>query len=116
VRFLLWADPEGRVRFAPLGGDTFLRLIPAAEREALPDSLVLATPDGRILTRSAAVLALLDGMGGLWRVAGRLAHVVPRPLADSAYDGIARIRERLAPKPTGACPVVPEPARSRFDV
>jgi predicted DCC family thiol-disulfide oxidoreductase YuxK len=87
-----------------------------AEREALPDSLVLATPDRRILTRSAAVLALLDGMGGLWRLAGRLACVAPRPLADAAYDGIARIRKRLAPTPDGVCPIVPEPVQSRFDV
>jgi len=116
VRFLLWADPGGEVRFASLGSDRFRRRIPEAEREPLPDSLVLVTPDGRVLTRSAAVLTLLDGMGGLWRVAGRLGRVVPRPLADCAYDGIARIRKRLAPKPNGACPVVPAPARSRFDV
>jgi predicted DCC family thiol-disulfide oxidoreductase YuxK len=116
VRFLLWADPDGEVRFAPLGGESFQRRIPAAQREALPDSLVLATPDGRVLTRSVAVLALMDGMGGLWRVAGRLAALVPRSLADAVYDGIARIRRRLAPKPSGACPIVPEPARSRFDV
>ena len=115
VRFLLWADPEGDARFAPLGGETFLRRIPAAEREVLPDSLVLVTTDGRVLTRSAAVLALLDGMGGLWRVGGRVAGLAPRPLADALYDGIARIRERLAPRPSGACPIVPEPGRSRFD-
>jgi predicted DCC family thiol-disulfide oxidoreductase YuxK len=116
VRFLLWADPEGEVRFAPLGGESFHRRIPADERRTLPDSLVLVTTDGRILTRSTAVLALLDGMGGLWRVAGWLVRLVPRPLADVVYDGIARIRKRLAPKPSGACPVVAEPLRSRFDV
>jgi predicted DCC family thiol-disulfide oxidoreductase YuxK len=116
VRFLLWADPDGEVRFAPLGGDSFLRRIPAAEREVLPDSLVLVTPDGRILTRSAAVLAILNDMGGLWRLAGRLAGLVPRPLADAVYNGVARIRKRLAPKPSGACPIVPEPVRSRFEV
>lgn len=116
VRFLLWADPGGDVRFAPLGGDSFERHIPATEREALPDSLVLVTTDGRVLTRSAAVLALLEGMGGLWRFGGRLARIVPRPLADAVYDGIARVRKRLAPKPSGACPIVPEPVRSRFDV
>jgi predicted DCC family thiol-disulfide oxidoreductase YuxK len=115
VRLLLWADPEGEVRFAPLGGECFERRIPASERETLPDSLVLVTTDGRVLTRSAAVLALLDDMGGPWRLAGRLARLVPRPLADPLYDGIARIRSRLAPKPNGACPIVPEPARSRFD-
>lgn len=116
VRFLLWADPEGEVRFAPLGGEAFRRRIPAEERERLPDSLVLVTGQGRLLTRSAAVLALLEDMvGGGWRFAGRMAGLVPRPLADAVYDAVARVRSRLAPKPNGACPIVPEPIRSRFD-
>ena len=56
VRFVLWADPEGRAfRFAPLGGDTFQALVSAGERERLPDSLVVrTTEDGRLLTRSTA--------------------------------------------------------------
>jgi predicted DCC family thiol-disulfide oxidoreductase YuxK len=116
VRFLLWADPEGEVRFAPLGGASFHRRISPEEREALPDSLVLVTTDGRVLTRSAAVLALLDGLGGACRLTGRGVALVPRPLADAVYDGIARIRRRLAPTPRGACPVVPDAVRSRFDV
>jgi predicted DCC family thiol-disulfide oxidoreductase YuxK len=115
VRFLLWAEPEGEVRFAPLGGDSFQRRIPAAEREALPDSLVLVTTDGRVLTRSAAILTLLDQMSGFWRLLGRMGALVPRPLADALYDGVARTRRRLAPKPSGDCPVVPGPGRSRFD-
>ena len=115
VRFLLWADPEGEIRFAPLGGETFHRRVPAPERERLPDSLVLVTGAGQVLTRSAAVLALLGGMGGGWRLAGRLAGLVPRLLADAVYDGIARARRWLAPRPSGVCPIVPEPARSRFD-
>jgi len=115
VRFLLWADPRGEVRFAPLGGEAFVRRVPSEERERLPDSLVLVTGDGRLLTRSTAVLALLEDMGVGWRLLGRLASVVPRPLADAVYEGVARIRKRLAPKPSGACPIVPEPVRSRFD-
>jgi predicted DCC family thiol-disulfide oxidoreductase YuxK len=116
VRFLLWADPGGEVRLAPLGGESFRRHIPETEREALPDSLVLLTTDGRVLSRSAAVTTLLSGLGGFWRLGGRLMRLVPRPLADAVYDGVARIRHRLAPRPSGACPIVPESVRSRFDV
>jgi predicted DCC family thiol-disulfide oxidoreductase YuxK len=116
VRFVLWADPGGEVRFAPLGGGTFQRRIPAALRETLPDSLVLVTTDGRVLTRSAAVLSLLGGMSGIWRLVGRMGALLPRSLADALYDGMARIRRRLAPRPSGVCPVVPAPERARFDV
>jgi predicted DCC family thiol-disulfide oxidoreductase YuxK len=115
VRFVLGADPRGATRFAPLGGETFLRRVAEGERESLPDSLVLVTPDGRLLTRSAAVLHLLREMGGLWRGLAAVAGVVPRGLADALYDGLARRRHWIAPRPSGVCPVVPEPVRKRFD-
>ncbi len=115
VRFALWADPQGQTRFAPLGGETFLRQVAEAKREGLPDSLVLVTPAGRLLIRSAAVLALLQEMGGLWRGLAAIGGVVPRGLADTLYDGFARRRHWIARRPEGVCPVVPEPVRKRFD-
>lgn len=113
---MLWAD-RGRLplRFAPLGGPTFLGLVPEAERARLPDSLVVRTEDGRLLTRSAAVVHLLKRLGGPWRVIGTLGACVPRPLLDWTYDGIARVRHRLFAKPDEACPVVPRDLRARFD-
>jgi predicted DCC family thiol-disulfide oxidoreductase YuxK len=115
VRFALAVDPRGETRFAPLGGETFLRRVPEAEREGLPDSLVMLTRDGRVLTRSEGVLSLLREMGGLWRALAALVAVVPRGLTDVVYDGVARVRHRVFPRPEGVCPVVPGPARSRFD-
>lgn len=113
---MLWADRGGLpLRFAPLGGPTFLGLVPQAERVRLPDSLVVRTEDGRLLTRSAAVVHLLKRLGGLWRVIGTLGACVPRPLLDWTYDGIARVRHRLFAKPDEACPVVPRDLRARFD-
>ena len=115
VRFVLWADPEGRAfRFAPLGGATFEAEVPAAERAQLPDSLVLRTAEGALLTRSAGVLHLLRRLGGVWRGLALLFGLVPRPLRDAAYDFVARIRLRLFARPDDACPVVPPPLRGRF--
>ena len=115
VRFVLWADPEGRAfRFAPLGGATFEAEVPAAERAQLPDSLVLRTAEGALLTRSAGVLHLLRRLGGVWRGLALLFGLVPRPLRDAAYDFVARIRLRLFARPDDACPVVPPPLRARF--
>ncbi len=115
VRYLLWADPGGETRLAPLGGETFHRHVPVAEQERLPDSLALLTRDGRILTRSEGVLQLLREVGGVWRVLAALGAVVPRGLADAAYDAVARARHRLFARPEDACPVPPGPARARFD-
>jgi predicted DCC family thiol-disulfide oxidoreductase YuxK len=113
---VLWADPRGlRFRFAPLGGPTFLAGVPESDRVRLPDSLVVRTEGGQLLTRSAAVVHLLKRLGGLWRVIGTLGGCLPSLLLDWTYDGIARIRHRLFAKPDDACPIVPRELRVRFD-
>jgi predicted DCC family thiol-disulfide oxidoreductase YuxK len=115
VRFVLWADPGGVLRFAPLGGDTFRSRVREDEREGLPDSLVLLTSEGRLRTRSEAVVEILRQLGGRWRLVAALVALVPRSLADALYDAVARVRHRLFARPPDVCPVVPPPLRSRFD-
>lgn len=112
---MLWADRGGVLHFAPLGGETFGSRVREDEREGLPDSLVLLTPEGRLRTRSAAVVETLRTLGGRWRLLAALVAVVPRPAADALYDAVARIRHRLFAHPADVCPVVPPPLRSRFD-
>jgi predicted DCC family thiol-disulfide oxidoreductase YuxK len=117
VRFVLAEDRSGDAfRFAPIGGDRFQASIPEAERRALPDSLVLRTADGRLLTRSAGVLHLLARLGGLWRVAAIALRALPTAARDAAYDLVAAIRYRLFARPTESCPLVPASLRERFDV
>lgn len=115
VRFLLAEDPDGiAFRFAPLGSDTFVAHVPEAERARLPDSLVLLTVDGRVLTRSAAVRHLMERLGGIWRALAAALHVVPAAAQDATYDAIARLRHRLFARPKDACPLLPPHLRARF--
>lgn len=114
VRFALGRDREGRLRFAPLGGETFQEVVDPAARATLPDSLVLRTEDGRLLTRTSALAVVLGELPGLWPLLGRLLRRVPRPLRDMVYDAVAKVRRRVFPKPEGACPVVPAGLRERF--
>ena len=117
VRFVLARDPEGRAfRFAPLDSTTFRAAASVEVRAGLPDSIVLATEDGRLLTRSDAVLHLLHRIGGGWRVLAALGRVVPRGLRDAAYDLVARVRYRVFGREDEACPVIPPALRSRFDL
>lgn len=116
VRFAIARDRDGsRFRFAPLGGDAFRRLVPEAAQGGLPDSIVALTADGTLLARSAAVIHVLDRIGGAWRLPGALLTLVPRPLRDLGYDGIARVRRRLFRRPTDPCPVAPPGLRARFE-
>jgi predicted DCC family thiol-disulfide oxidoreductase YuxK len=116
VRFLLAEDRDGRgFRFAPLASDAFERSVPPEIRAELPDSLVLVTPDGRVSTRSAALLEAGAALGGLWRLLAAAARVIPRRLLDRGYDFIARMRTRMFRKPDDACPLLPPDLRARFD-
>jgi len=116
VRFAIARDRDGsRFRFAALGGEAFRRLVPEPARAGLPDSIVVLTPDGRLLTRSAAVIHILERIGGSWRLSGGLLGLIPRAIRDLGYDGIARIRYRFFSKPLDTCPVTPPTLRKRFD-
>lgn len=100
--------------FAPLGGETFLESVPGDVRATLPDSLVLRAPDGRLRVRSAAVVEGLRLAGGPGRALAALLRRVPVPLADGAYDLVARARRALIRPPGSACPVVPAAQRARM--
>jgi predicted DCC family thiol-disulfide oxidoreductase YuxK len=117
VRFLLAEDPEGRTfRFAPRDSQAFRVQVPAEWQAGLPDSLVVVTADGRLLTRSAGVLHILERLGGLWRVLAAAGRLVPRPLRDTAYDLMARTRYRIFGRKEEACPLLPPHLRARFDL
>jgi len=116
VKFVLRHDHSGTAfRFAPLQGKTFLARVSCAERAALPDSMIVQTPDGELLPRSDALVHILRRLGRGWRAAGAVLGVVPRPLRDAAYDWIARTRYGIFGRTTDSCPVMSPEQRTRFD-
>jgi predicted DCC family thiol-disulfide oxidoreductase YuxK len=116
VKFVLKHDRTGEAfRFAPLQGESFGALVPAAEREALPDSIVVRTTEGALLVRSAAFLHILRRLGWGWRVLAAILAVVPRVLRDAAYDFVARVRYRIFGRRDDVCPLVPAELRKRFE-
>lgn len=84
-------------RFAPLQGETALRLLPdplrsnAANPDARPDALVVWS-EGRLLVGADAVLVVLEAMGGFGAALARILHLVPRSLREFGYRSIARLR------------------------
>lgn len=117
MRFVLARDPDGRAfRFAPLEGEAFRVAVPAATRAGLPDSLVVLTADGRLLTRSSAALHILGRLGGGWGALAVLGRPVPTAWRDAVYDLVARVRYRVFGRKDDACPVIPAGLRGRFDL
>jgi predicted DCC family thiol-disulfide oxidoreductase YuxK len=116
VRFAIARDRDGsRFRFAALGGEAFRRRVSPSAQAGLPDSIVVLTPDGSLLTRSGAIIHILDRLDRPWGWVGNVLRLVPRGIRDRGYDGIARVRYRLFRKPTDACPVTPPELRARFE-
>ena len=92
VDFLLRRDAAGRLRYAPLQGETAAAALPAEYRDL--DTVVFRDGE-RTLVRSAAVAAILKRLGGVWRVFGALLWVIPRPVRDFGYRLVAANRLRL---------------------
>ena len=123
VKFVMPRDDGSRFRFAPLQGPTFAEAVDPEVRERLPDSIIVqrfnnTNPnDARnpeLLTKSSAILHILHRLGGGWRVLSWLGRIVPRPLRDVVYDGVAAVRHRLFARPNDACPMMPPELRERF--
>ena len=115
TRFVLSEDRRGNAFiFAPLQGDAFAAMIASEDRSALPDSVIVRTEAGELLTRSDAVIYTLQRLGGLWRVIAIGMQIIPQGLRNRGYDYVARIRYRVFARAQTVCPILPSDLRSRF--
>ena len=95
VRFSLLEDVDKKLHFAPLQGETLqAQKVPTIDDE----TLIIHTQSGKTYYKSDAVIYLLETLGGLWLVLGKIIAVLPRSLRDFCYDGIGKIRYTLAGK------------------
>ncbi|NHF64239.1 DCC1-like thiol-disulfide oxidoreductase family protein [Xanthomonas hortorum] len=93
VKFLLRHDRRGRYRFAAMQGQTGRALL--LQHGLDPDdplSFLLVDASGA-WTDSDAIVRVLAGLGGIWRLATVL-RVVPSGVRDIGYRLIARNRYR----------------------
>jgi len=115
VRSVAEREPEGRrFEFAPIGGDTHLRLI-GQPRPEQPDSVLVLDENGRLFTRWAAVRLVLWRLGGGSSCLATVMGAVPRALGDRLYDAVARFRAtHLGRRLFGSCPLPRQPPGDRF--
>jgi len=111
VDFLLRRDTAESLRFAPLQGKTAARLIPAEVRDRL--DTIAYYRQGQVFYRTAAIVRILQDLGGVWVVAGTLLWVVPGPLRDIGYRCVSAVRYRLFGKHESCRMPTPE-ERDRF--
>jgi predicted DCC family thiol-disulfide oxidoreductase YuxK len=120
VQFLMQRDKLDRFRYAPLQSSLGREVLARFEIHTLPDGVMLLTdaltPVEHLYQRSdavAAALLRLSAANRIWRLAGRILRLVPRPLRDWGYGIVARFRYRLFGR-YDTCPVPPPEQRSRL--
>lgn len=92
VRFMLWRDRGGRLRFGSLQGAYGQA---ALRRLGLPptdfDSLVFLPRggDGPSLVRTEGALGAMEQLGGVWRSLARGLRWVPAGIRDLLYRAVA---------------------------
>jgi predicted DCC family thiol-disulfide oxidoreductase YuxK len=101
VRFVIVEGPAD-IRFAPI-------------RKPGMVTIIVKLAEGKELTRSDAVIAVLRRCGGFWRVLGEALRLIPRPVRDLCYSGVASFRYRVFGHAADVCPVLPPEIRSRIE-
>jgi predicted DCC family thiol-disulfide oxidoreductase YuxK len=111
VLFVIKRDRADRFRFAPLQGEYAKAHLPAPAIAVTADSIVLLE-NGKIFTRSTAVLRIARKLSGLWPLL-YVFILLPAFIRDACYRWIATRRYRIWGR-TESC-MIPTPAlKSKF--
>lgn len=98
VRRLVALDRRGSVHFAPLQGKLAAEKGFTKHAASLDGTMVLLREsDGKVFTRSDALIELARVLGGAWRLT-TLARFIPRFIRDRVYQFIADNRHHIMGK------------------
>lgn len=112
IRFLLKHDRRQRYRFAAMQTQAGRTLLQTHGLDADDPMSFLLLDENGARTDSDAIIAVLVGLGGVWRIAATL-RLLPRALRDPAYRWLARNRYRWFGK-KDACYLPSSDQRHRF--
>jgi predicted DCC family thiol-disulfide oxidoreductase YuxK len=118
VQFVLRRDRDAVFRFAALQSGLAARILSrhGVSPSALDTVYVVVDaelPGEHLLSRSAAVLFILQQVGGFWRGVAFLLRLLPKFLLDLGYRGVVRHRYRVFGR-SEVCAVPGDQDRDRF--
>jgi predicted DCC family thiol-disulfide oxidoreductase YuxK len=91
---MVYADKKNVLRFATQQGETFQSpAVRSLITEEMGDSIFYLR-DGKIFSKSTAVLMALSDLGGMWKVV-IIFKLIPHPLRDLVYGVVAKNRYKL---------------------
>jgi len=112
VRFIVRHDRNARFRFAPMQSAPGRELLLAHGLDPEDPLSFLLVEGGVGYSDSDAILRVLRGCGGPWRMASAL-RIVPRALRNAAYRWLARNRYRWFGR-NDSCMLPPADIAGRF--
>lgn len=110
VNLLLSVTAGHTIKFTPLQGKTAAEKLGPENTQQL--STIVYWRDGKMLTKSSAVAAVLRDVGGFWAL-GWAMLILPRALRDFGYDLVAANRYKMFGK-RDACRMPTPDERARF--
>jgi predicted DCC family thiol-disulfide oxidoreductase YuxK len=118
VQFILRHDRRAIFRFASLHSAASAEVLARHGRDANHlDTVYVVVRAGEadevLLSRSNAVLHVLQRLGGTWRTTALFLQLIPEDLRNLAYNLIARYRYRIFGR-SDTCIIPSPPYRDRF--
>lgn len=115
MEFIATRDRNDAFRFAELGSESAERILKENGIETAEVDSVIVIRDGRMLIRSAAIIAICEALGGFYRMLGLASRFAPRSVRDAIYAMVARNRMSLS-RSEGRCePRSPQFSRKLLD-
>jgi len=114
VKFILSEDTRGELTFKPLQDGELEETMGKEAVADLGDTIVLKTAENETLTKMAAVVYVLDRLGGFWRVASWPLRILPTSVGNWLYKFVGDRRYRIFGQVENMCPILPVHLRQRF--
>lgn len=112
VLFVIHRDPKRRFRFVPMQSPLGQDLLRKLNLRTSDFETFVFLENGFFYTKSTAALRIAKGMSGFWPVLYWFM-VVPRPVRDFFYDGVATRRYKLLGR-KDSCFIPSRELRDRF--
>lgn len=105
VKFALSEDQKECIYFTPLQESTFGQQL---------NTMYVQLQNGLMLSKSDAVIALFQALGGLYNVVAIILRLIPKVIRDLGYDINAKMRLYYFKNPDTLCPMIDAKLKHRF--